>query len=45
MDITSPFFVVSLIVVIFFGSIFYSTSSKEDVPGDDAMHPDTRHLH
>lgn len=45
MDITSPFFVVPLIVVVFFASIFFSTSSKEDKPGDDAMHPDTRHMH
>ena len=46
MDITSPFFVVPLIVVVFFASIFFSTSSKEDLPGgDDAMHPDNRHIH
>jgi hypothetical protein len=30
MDITSPFFVVPLIVVAFFASLFFSTSSKED---------------
>jgi hypothetical protein len=46
MDITSPFFVVPLIVIAFFASLFFSTSSKEDVPStDDAMHPDTRHMH
>jgi hypothetical protein len=45
MDITSPFFVVPLIVIVFFVSIFYSTSSKEDVAGDDSMHPDNRHIH
>ena len=45
MDITSPFFVVSLIVVAFLASIFFSTSSKEDAPGDDAMHADDRHGH
>ena len=30
MDITSPFFVVPLIVVVFACSILFSTSSKED---------------
>jgi len=45
MDITSPFFVVPLIVVAFFASILFATSSKEDTPGGDAMHPDARHSH
>jgi hypothetical protein len=46
MDITSPFVVVPLIVIVFFASIFFSTSSKEDTPSaDDAMHPDTGHMH
>jgi len=45
MDITSPFFVVPLIVVVFLASIWWSTSSKEDLPGDDAMHADNRHIH
>jgi hypothetical protein len=30
MHITSPFFVVPLIVVVFFTCIFWGTSSKED---------------
>jgi hypothetical protein len=30
MDITSPFFVVPLIVVIFAAAILFGTSSKED---------------
>ena len=30
MDITSPFFVVPLIVVVFTVAIFFATSSKED---------------
>jgi hypothetical protein len=30
MDITSPFFVVPLIVVVFFASILFATSTKED---------------
>jgi len=30
LDITSPFFVVPLIVVVFAASILFSTSSKED---------------
>jgi hypothetical protein len=46
MDITSPFFVVPLIVLVFLASIYWSTSSKEDLPAtDDAMHPDIRHVH
>jgi hypothetical protein len=46
MDITSPFFVVPLIVVVFFATILWSTSSKEDVPGTgDADHFDNRHIH
>jgi len=32
MHLYSPAFVVPLIVVIFFVSIFYATSSKEDGP-------------
>lgn len=36
MDITSPFFVVPLIVVVFLASILWSTSSKED--GAEAGH-------
>jgi hypothetical protein len=32
MCITSPFFVVPLIVVVFVVSILFSTSSKEDGP-------------
>lgn len=30
MDITSPYFVVSVIVLVFTVAIFYATSSKED---------------
>lgn len=30
MSITSPFFVVPVIVVVFFASILFATSSKED---------------
>jgi hypothetical protein len=30
MDITSPFFVVPLIIVVFVVSILFATSSKED---------------
>jgi len=30
MHITSPFFVVPVIVAAFFASIFFATSSKED---------------
>lgn len=30
MDITSPFFIVPLIVAVFAVAILYSTSSKED---------------
>jgi hypothetical protein len=32
MSLSSPFFVVSLIVVIFVVAILYATSSKEDGP-------------
>lgn len=34
MDITSPYFVVSVIVVVFTVAIFYATSSKEDDPSE-----------
>jgi hypothetical protein len=34
MDITSPYFVVSVIVVVFAVAIFYATSSKEDGPSE-----------
>ena len=34
MDITSPFFVVPLIVVVFAVCIFWGTSSKEDGHSD-----------
>jgi hypothetical protein len=44
MDITSPFFVVPLIVVVFFSCILWSTSSKEDTPSDE-VHVDNRHAH
>jgi hypothetical protein len=30
MDITSPFFVVSVIIVVFVAAILFATSSKED---------------
>lgn len=30
MDITSPFFVVPVIIAVFFAAIFFATSSKED---------------
>lgn len=30
MDITSPFVVVPVIILVFFGCIFFATSSKED---------------
>jgi hypothetical protein len=46
MSITSPFFVVPLIVVVFLASILFATSSKEDgSEGDDAMRPDPKHIH
>lgn len=32
MDISSPFFVISVIVVVFTVAIFFGTSSKEDHP-------------
>ena len=32
MDITSPYFVVAVIVVVFVAAILYGTSSKEDGP-------------
>jgi hypothetical protein len=32
MDITSPFFVVPVIVVVFVVAILYATSTKEDSP-------------
>ncbi len=35
MDITSPFFVVSLIVVVFFAAILFATSTKEDGHGEE----------
>lgn len=34
MDITSPFFVVPLLIVIFFACIFVGASTKEDNPPD-----------
>jgi hypothetical protein len=30
MDITSPFFVVPVIIVVFFAAILFGTSTKED---------------
>ena len=46
MNISSPFVVLPLIIVVFFACIFWGTSSKEDKPeADDAMHFDTRHIH
>lgn len=38
MDITSPFFVVPVIVVVFLASILFSTSSKEDGHEDHSSH-------
>jgi hypothetical protein len=35
MDITSPFFVVPVIVVVFAVAIFFATSSKEDSHTED----------
>ncbi len=32
MDITSPYFVITAIVVVFVAAILYATSSKEDGP-------------
>jgi hypothetical protein len=32
MDITSPYFVISVIVVVVVAAILYGTSSKEDGP-------------
>jgi len=32
MDISSPFFVVPVIIAVFFACIFFATSSKEDNP-------------
>jgi hypothetical protein len=34
MHITSPFFVVPVIIVVFFASILFATSSKEDGHAD-----------
>jgi len=34
-----------VIVITFLLSIWFSTSSKEDKPGDDAAHADNRHIH
>jgi hypothetical protein len=45
MDITSPFVVVPVIVIVFFACIFWATSSKDDEPDGDAMHFDNRHIH
>jgi hypothetical protein len=38
MDITSPFFVVPLIVTVFLACIFWGTSSKEDGHSDQDGH-------
>jgi hypothetical protein len=38
MDITSPFFVVPLIAVVFIATILFSTSSKEDGHEDHGSH-------
>jgi hypothetical protein len=38
MDITSPFFVVPLIVVVFLASILFATSSREDGSSDHSGH-------
>ncbi len=35
MNITSPFFVVSVIVLVFTASILFATSSKEDKHSED----------
>jgi hypothetical protein len=35
MDITSPFFVVSVIVLVFTVAIFFAASTKEDGPSAD----------
>jgi hypothetical protein len=32
MDITSPFFVVSVIIVVFVAALLFATSTKEDGP-------------
>jgi hypothetical protein len=34
MHISSPFFVVPVLIVVFAASILYATSSKEDPPSD-----------
>jgi hypothetical protein len=34
MDITSPFFVVSVIVLVFGVAIFFAASTKEDGPSE-----------
>ena len=38
MNITSPFFVVPVIIVVFVVAILYATSSKEDGPLDPLIH-------
>lgn len=38
MDITSPYLVVSVFIVVFAASIWWATSSKEDKPHDDHGH-------
>jgi hypothetical protein len=35
MNITSPFFVVSVIVLVFTAAIFFAASTKEDKPSED----------
>ncbi len=46
MDVTSPFFVVPVLAVVFLGCIFYATLTGKDrfdetVPDESGIHPDT----
>jgi len=45
MNISSPFFVVPLIVVAFLASIFFSTSTKEDGHDNETAHPGNHPSH
>ena len=39
MDITSPFFVVPVLIGVFIASILFATSSKEDAPDASNLAP------
>ncbi len=38
MSITSPYFVVPVLIVVFLASILFATSSKEDPPSEQNGH-------